>query len=180
MRRQSTASITSSPVLVGAVTLLVAIVAVFLSYNANSGLPFVPTTRLIFESPNGAALTKGNQVREGGRRVGIVTELKPVRKESGRTVAQIVIKLDGSYGDVPANSSVAIRPLSLSGLKYVELTRGDSRRALFDGDTIPVQQRARARAARRPREHVRLGDAQGRAGRDHRGRHRADRSAART
>ena len=139
MRRQSTASITSSPVLVGAVTLLVAIVAVFLSYNANSGLPFVPTTRLIFESPNGAALTKGNQVREGGRRVGIVTELKPVRKDSGRTVAQIVIKLDGSYGDVPANSSVAIRPLSLSGLKYVELTRGDSRRALFDGDTIPVQ-----------------------------------------
>ena len=65
MRRQSTASITSSPVLVGAVTLLVAIVAVFLSYNANSGLPFVPTTRLIFESPNGAALTEGQPGARG-------------------------------------------------------------------------------------------------------------------
>ncbi len=140
MSRGSTASISSSPVLVGAVTLLVAIVAVFLSYNANSGLPFVPTTRLVFESPNGAALTAGNQVREGGRRVGIVTDLDPVRKADGRTVAQIVIKLDGSYGDVPADSRVAIRPLSLSGLKYVELTRGESRRALFDGDTIPVEQ----------------------------------------
>ena len=41
--RRSTAALTASPVLVGAVTLLVAIVAVFLSYNANSGLPFVPT-----------------------------------------------------------------------------------------------------------------------------------------
>ena len=34
-----------SPVLVGAITLLVVIVAVFLSYNANSGLPFVPDLR---------------------------------------------------------------------------------------------------------------------------------------
>ena len=32
-----------SPVLVGAVTVLVIIVAVFLAYNANNGLPFVST-----------------------------------------------------------------------------------------------------------------------------------------
>ena len=43
-RRGGTAALTASPVLVGAVTLLVTIVAVFLSYNANSGLPFVPPT----------------------------------------------------------------------------------------------------------------------------------------
>ena len=133
-------SLSDSPVLVGAVTLLVAVVAVFLSYNANSGLPFVPTKQLIFESPNGSALTAGNQVREGGRRVGLVTDLEPVRKENGDTVAKITIKLDGSYEDVPTDSTVAIRPLSLSGLKYVELKRGQSSEEFVEGDTISVDQ----------------------------------------
>ena len=41
--RRRPAALSNSPVLVGAVTLLIAIVAVYLSYNANSGLPFVPT-----------------------------------------------------------------------------------------------------------------------------------------
>ena len=36
------ASIAGNPVLIGAATVLVVIVAVFLSYNANQGLPFVP------------------------------------------------------------------------------------------------------------------------------------------
>ena len=42
--KQTGAGIASNPVLVGGVTVLVVIVAVFLSYNANQGLPFVPTT----------------------------------------------------------------------------------------------------------------------------------------
>ncbi len=44
--RKTGAGIASNPVLVGGVTILVVIVAVFLSYNANQGLPFVPTTQL--------------------------------------------------------------------------------------------------------------------------------------
>ena len=36
-------SLAASPTLVGAVTVLVVVVAVFLSYQANQGLPFVPT-----------------------------------------------------------------------------------------------------------------------------------------
>ena len=42
MRGRSASSVFANPVLVGAVTVLVVIVAVFLSYNANNGLPFVP------------------------------------------------------------------------------------------------------------------------------------------
>ena len=38
--------IASNPVLIGAATVLVILVAVFLSYNANQGLPFVPTYQL--------------------------------------------------------------------------------------------------------------------------------------
>ena len=69
-RRRGAASMLGSPVLVGAITLLVAIVAVFLSYNANSGLPFVPTYDLKAEFRNAANLVVGNDVRIGGQRVG--------------------------------------------------------------------------------------------------------------
>ena len=42
MRRRR-GSLAGSPLLIGAVTTLIAVVAVFLSYNAIIGLPFVPT-----------------------------------------------------------------------------------------------------------------------------------------
>ncbi len=43
--------------MVGAVTVLIAIVAVFLAYNANSGLPFVPVYRVSVDIPNAARMT---------------------------------------------------------------------------------------------------------------------------
>ena len=43
MRGGRMGSIAASPTLVGAVTVLVVVVAVFLAYQANNGLPFVPT-----------------------------------------------------------------------------------------------------------------------------------------
>ena len=60
--------------------LLVVVVAVFLAYNANNGLPFVPTTTLLAEVPNGAEVVKGVEVREGGYRIGVVTDMRPVRQ----------------------------------------------------------------------------------------------------
>ena len=61
--------------LVGAVTTLVIVVAVFLAYNANNGLPFVPTRQLDVLVSNGANLVKGNEVRSGGFRIGVVTDM---------------------------------------------------------------------------------------------------------
>ena len=49
--RSGTASLVASPVLVGAVTGLITILAVFLSYNPHKGLPFVPTYNLAAEQP---------------------------------------------------------------------------------------------------------------------------------
>ena len=59
------ASAASNPVLIGAVTVLVTTVAVFLAYNANNGLPFVPTTTVKVRVANGANLVNGNEVRSG-------------------------------------------------------------------------------------------------------------------
>jgi len=140
MRRRATGSIVANPVLVGAVTTLVVVVAVFLAYNANNGLPFVPSTTLKFQVANGANLLPGNEVREGGARIGLVEDMRPVRLPDGTVGAEARMKLDRVAGDIPVDSTINLRPRSVLGLKYVELTRGESERAFEDGDTLPQTQ----------------------------------------
>ena len=67
--------------LIGAATVLVVLVAVFLAYNANAGLPFVPTYQLKIEVPSAATLVKGNEVRIGGTRVGAVDSITAKRRD---------------------------------------------------------------------------------------------------
>jgi phospholipid/cholesterol/gamma-HCH transport system substrate-binding protein len=137
--RKTGAGIASNPVLVGGVTILVVIVAVFLSYNANKGLPFVPTTSLKVRVPNGANLVPGNEIRSGGSRVGVIEDMRPVR-DHGKVVAELDLKLDKRIGDIPRDSEFRIRPRSALGLKYLELTEGNSRTAFENGDTVPAAQ----------------------------------------
>jgi virulence factor Mce-like protein len=133
-------SIASNPILIGAVTVLVVVVAVFLSYNANTGLPFVPTTTLKVNVANGSELVKGNEVRSGGARVGVIGDMAPVRLANGQTGAQLTLKLDKSLGAIPNDTTFRIRPRSALGLKYLELTMGHSRTPFKDGDTVPAAQ----------------------------------------
>ena len=129
-RRRGSASIVASPVLVGAVTVLVAIVAVFIAYNANAGLPFVPTYDLKAQLPSGAKLVKGNEVRVGGFRVGVVEDVKPeVTTVNGerRSVAVAVLKLDKKVEPLAKDTQFRVRPRSALGLKYIELTPGTSK-----------------------------------------------------
>jgi virulence factor Mce-like protein len=139
MRRRGSASIVANPVLVGAVTTLVVIVAVFLSYNANNGLPFVPTRQLNVVLPNGSELVKGNEVRIGGFRSGVVTKMTPVMRH-GRVEALVQLKLDKNVGAIPVDSEVVVRQRSALGLKYLELDRGRARRTLPDGAELPSKQ----------------------------------------
>ena len=140
MNRRPAASIMANPVLVGAVTVLVVAVAVFLAYNANRGLPFVPTTSLKFQVANGANLLPGNEVREGGQRIGVVDEMRPVRLPGGETGAEVTVKLDQDAGKLPVDSTINLRPRSVLGLKYVEVTRGRSQETFNDGDLMPADQ----------------------------------------
>jgi virulence factor Mce-like protein len=132
--------LSSNPVLVGAVTVLVTVVAVFLAYNANNGLPFVPTTTVKARVANGANLVKGNEVRSGGTRVGVVTDMRPVRLEDGSSGAELTLELGKEHGELARDTTLRIRPRSALGLKYVELTQGTSEDELRDGDTVPVAQ----------------------------------------
>jgi virulence factor Mce-like protein len=154
MSRRGAASIVANPVLVGAVTVLVVVVAVFLAYNANNGLPFVPTTQIKVQLTNGSNLVKGNEVREGGYRIGVVSDIRPIALTGRPTAvgteravdqptvgAQITLKLDKKAGKIPADSTVEVRSRSALGLKYIQLTRGRSTtRYVADGGTIPISQ----------------------------------------
>lgn len=130
--------IAGNPALIGAATVLVILVAVFLSYNANRGLPFVPTYEVKAELPSAAQLTIGNDVKIGGTRIGAVTEIKPRQLENGQVIAVLNLSLDRDAGPLPQDSTLLVRPRSALGLKYVEITRGRSRETYQDGDTIPL------------------------------------------
>lgn len=138
MRRN--ASIAANPVLIGAATTLVIIVAVFLAYNANNGLPFVPSYSLKVNVPSAAQLVRGNEVRVGGSRVGVIDEIVPVRQSDGSITAQLTLKLDTTIKPLPDDSTVLVRPRSALGLKYVEITKGTSKNGYADGATVPLKQ----------------------------------------
>jgi virulence factor Mce-like protein len=136
--RGRSSNIAGNPILIGAATVLVVIVAVFLSYNANQGLPFVPTYTVKASVPNAANLVVGNEVRIGGARVGAVSGIDAVRRNDGTSYAVLNLQLQRAAGPLPVDSTVLVRPRSALGLKYVEITRGTSRRGFADGATMPL------------------------------------------
>ncbi|HEY5053542.1 MAG TPA: MlaD family protein [Solirubrobacterales bacterium] len=136
--RRGIQGVASSPILVGAVTVLVVIVAVFLAYNANNGLPFVSTYNLSAEVPNADALVKGNEVRIGGVRVGIVKSVVPVQLGNGKFAAKLSLSLDKDAEPLPVDSTMIIRPKSALGLKYLQIIPGNSSKGFAAGETIPT------------------------------------------
>jgi ABC-type transporter Mla subunit MlaD len=103
----------------------------------------VPSYQLQAEVPNGAKLVKGNEVRAGGFRVGIVDDIRSTRKMvdgEERAIALLDLKLDKTIEPLSVDSTLSVRPRSALGLKYVELIPGRSERTYQNGDTIPLAQ----------------------------------------
>jgi virulence factor Mce-like protein len=126
---------------VGAVTILVVTVSVFLAYNANKGLPFVPTYDLSARLPNSSNLIAGDEVRAGGFRIGVVDSIKPATQVIAgrrRAIAVVNMKLDQTIKPLPVDSTVIVRSRSSIGLKYIEVTVGRSHKTLRPGGTIPL------------------------------------------
>ncbi len=138
--RSRTRGAFADPVLIGAVTTLALLVAVFLSYNANLGLPFVPSQELKVDLPDGSDLVIGNDVREGGYRIGVISDMRPARFANGQLGARLTLKLSQAYGQVPIDSRATVYSKSVLGLKYLDLVKGSSKRMFGDGATMPVAQ----------------------------------------
>jgi ABC-type transporter Mla subunit MlaD len=139
--RSPLGSLAASPTMVGAVTTLIVIVAVFLAYNANSGLPFVPVYRVSIEVPDAARLTNNNEVRIGGHRVGVVESIDIAQSDeatetaqaggdsegvgnTGGAIARLNLKLQKDIEPLPVDSIFRVRYRSSFGLKYLEIIRG--------------------------------------------------------
>ena len=134
-------SLAASPLLIGAITTLIAVVAVFLSYNANNGLPFVPTYNVKVELREASGLQQSNQVRIAGTRVGIVSSLSPQENpRTGRVTAIANLKLEKKVEPLPADTKAVVQSVSAIGLKYLELEKGSARQTLKAGQTIPIAQ----------------------------------------
>jgi virulence factor Mce-like protein len=138
MNARRSQSLLANRTLLGALTALVGIVAVFLAYNANSGLPFVPTYDINAELPDAAGLIATDGVLIGGTRVGYVGRITAAKLPSGRAIAVVHLKLNKSVQALPADSTDLVRPVSPLGLKYLQITRGSSTRTLAPGETIPL------------------------------------------
>jgi virulence factor Mce-like protein len=137
-RRTVAANLMASPTLIGALTVMIVIVAVFLAYNANTGLPFVPTYRVSVQVPDASTLVPGNDVRIGGVRVGLVETIEPQQAEDGSLSAKLDLKLEESVDPLPVDSTVTVRSRSALGLKYLEITEGDSSEGYRQGAVLPL------------------------------------------
>jgi virulence factor Mce-like protein len=136
--RQQNQSVMGSPILIGAVTTLVTVIAVFLSYNANAGLPYVPTYDINVRMPSAAGLVEGNEVRIGGKRVGVVDSIDAVETKTN-PIAVLALKLDKTVEPLHAQARMTIRPRSPLGLKYVEIEPLEGGEPLDQGDTTSLK-----------------------------------------
>jgi virulence factor Mce-like protein len=129
-----------SPVLIGALTVLITVVAVILAFQANNGLPFVPHYTLYVKVSNAAELTHGNEVHMGGSLVGSVAAVQPARDAAGQPIAVIDVQLSKNVEPLPVDSRFTIRLKGAIGEKYLEITLGDARRTWRNGATVPLSQ----------------------------------------
>jgi ABC-type transporter Mla subunit MlaD len=142
MRRQTPrgSGMLSNPILIGALTVLVAIVAVTLAYQANNGLPFVPRYTLHLQMSDASEVTRNVEVHMGGALVGAVTQVEPTRDAAGQPIALLTLKLNKDVQPLPVDSTFDVRLKGAIGLKYLDLTKGTSTRTYPDGATVPFGQ----------------------------------------
>ncbi len=129
-----------SPVLIGALTVLITVVAVILAFQANNGLPFVPHYTLHVKVSDAEELTRGNEVHMGGSLVGSVADVRPARDAAGEPIAVIDVQLDKSVEPLPVDSRFTIRLKGAIGEKYLDITLGHARRSWPNGATVPLRQ----------------------------------------
>ena len=138
-RRRQTSPL-GNPILIGALTVLVTIVAVTLAYNANNGLPFVPRYTLHLQIADASEVTKNAEVHMGGALIGAVTSVDPERDSAGTPIAVMNLSLNKNVEPLPVDSTFDVRLKSSIGLKYVQVTKGTSSQTYKNGATVPLSQ----------------------------------------
>lgn len=134
-------TVLGSRLVLGVLTILILGLAVYLSYIAENGLPFIPTYRVNVQVANGDELYKNADVRIGGARVGQILTITP--EPPSRTwpypYAQLGIALETKLQPLPRDTQYRIRLASILGAKYLELVPGRRRSGgVPDGGTLTL------------------------------------------
>ncbi|MEA2291906.1 MAG: phospholipid/cholesterol/gamma-HCH transport system substrate-binding protein [Solirubrobacteraceae bacterium] len=128
-----------SPVTIGAVALVVIVVAVFLGFTKD--IPFTRPfeVRAVFQSATSIRIN--SPVRVAGVNVG---KVKAVEAHDASDAAVVVLQIDKTALPLHADATAKIRPrIFLEGNFFVDLTTGSpGAPVLADGDTIKVTQTA--------------------------------------
>jgi virulence factor Mce-like protein len=141
MSRLRNPTVIGSPIVVGTLTIVVLAIAVYLSYIAENGLPFVPTYRVNVQVANADEVGKNADVRVGGARVGQVLTItpEPANNVFPHPYAQLGLSLERGLNRLPPDTHYQVRLASVLGGKYVELIPGRVRtRGVPDGGTLTI------------------------------------------
>jgi virulence factor Mce-like protein len=139
--RKAAGALFDNPVLLGTLTILVVAVAVYLSYIAENGLPFVPTYQINADVASAGQLIKNADVRIGGARVGQVLTItpEPATKAWPHPFARLGLALNSGLGPLPDDTRYKVRLASVLGGNYLEIFPGHDRRGgLADGGTFTL------------------------------------------
>jgi ABC-type transporter Mla subunit MlaD len=138
MLRRRSSNPFSSPVLIGALTVLVMVIGVVLAFQANNGLPFVPRYTLHIEVSNAEELTHGAEIHMGGALVGSVSTVTAARAKDGKPIAVIDAQLNKNVEPLPVNTHFTIRMKGAIGDKFLDVTLGHGKRTWPNGATVPL------------------------------------------
>ena len=95
---------------------------------------------VVAEFADAGAILPGNDVRVDGVLAGTVKRIELVDNQ-----AHLTLKIDGDFAPIHRDATVAVRPVSLLGERFVDLDRGTpSAPALESGDLIPSSQTTRS------------------------------------
>jgi virulence factor Mce-like protein len=142
--RKTASEVFENPILVGTLTILIALVAVYLSYIAENGLPFVPSYSINSDVENAAQLVKNADVRIGGARVGQVLTItaEPRDLTWPHPYARLKLQLQRSLEPLPLDTTYLVRTASVLGGKYLEIIPGRLKSGLADGGTFHLSPQA--------------------------------------
>jgi virulence factor Mce-like protein len=129
--------------LVGVITIVVIAIVGWIAYNANKGLPGQSRYEVNVLVPDADRLITTADVRIGGVLVGEVLDVTAIPDRRGaQPYARIKLALSDSVGRLPIDSTVQVRPASVLGLTYVDVTLGHSNHLVPGGGTLPLAQAA--------------------------------------
>jgi phospholipid/cholesterol/gamma-HCH transport system substrate-binding protein len=114
-------------------------IILYISYTAQSGLPWKASYTIDVQVADAGKLPKNADVRVGGARVGQVLKIEAVPRE-GKVPphAQLEVKLDKEGTPLAVDTTAEVRLASVLGSKYLALVPGKSAKTIPAGGVLPL------------------------------------------